>query len=551
MGFYFLFLVAVPAYVQIDRGIYPFYARYTVAQLATGLVVVALAHGALIAGQAMSGSVRRTGAMARTQPCNGNPASVRLSRNFAAVMLAASVLLAVYVGPETLFLNRSERGGLEQQGIDIQLLYIGRSTSLVALCVCVLMLRRAGSGQRVRGVVELSILAVPTFLVLNFPQGLSRFQLLGSALAIAVLCTSVFRTSRKAAFALGAPFFLFIFFPLIKAIGTGGEVDLSDAMSRDIGAYLLRVDFDSFKQIVDTTIYADTGPLRLGMNFLGALLFWVPRSLWQSKPVDSGEIVSTSLGYPFTNVSSPLPAEALISFGLVGVLVVFLLVGMAVSSIERSAMLVERVGGHELILYAITTGFVTIILRGPSTESRRSSVRVLSPTVDLPTWPAAGVDPTGEERRGGPLEASARSLPSNPVQRPSETLPHDSRLHDPGRTEGGDVISPSSAACQTGDFDASRRERLLRGPRFRQPTVDPFSREGREPDQARHQAARQSVSQRHSGAHLFDPPLCTLHRCSPGAGQSCRLGLLPPCSAWTHQGGGTRQGNPPGSGRPP
>ncbi|GAA0989904.1 hypothetical protein [Nocardioides aquaticus] len=364
VGFYFLFLVAVPAYVQIDRGIYPFYARYTVAQLATGLVVVALAHGALIAGQAMSGSVRRTGAMARTQPCNGNPASVRLSRNFAAVMLAASVLLAVYVGPETLFLNRSERGGLEQQGIDIQLLYIGRSTSLVALCVCVLMLRRAGSGQRVRGVVELSILAVPTFLVLNFPQGLSRFQLLGSALAIAVLCTSVFRTSRKAAFALGAPFFLFIFFPLIKAIGTGGEVDLSDAMSRDIGAYLLRVDFDSFKQIVDTTIYADTGPLRLGMNFLGALLFWVPRSLWQSKPVDSGEIVSTSLGYPFTNVSSPLPAEALISFGLVGVLVVFLLVGMAVSSIERSAMLVERVGGHELILYAITTGFVTIILRG-------------------------------------------------------------------------------------------------------------------------------------------------------------------------------------------
>ena len=91
-------------------------------------------------------------------------------------------------------------------------------------------------------------------------------------------------------------------------------------------------------------------------------LFFVPRALGPAKPTDSGELVSSALGYPYTNVSSPLPAEALLAFGIPGVLLTFLALGAMTARIEANAHARQTL--HHLVLYSITMGFMTIILRG-------------------------------------------------------------------------------------------------------------------------------------------------------------------------------------------
>jgi len=44
-------------------------------------------------------------------------------------------------------------------------------------------------------------------------------------------------------------------------------------------------------------------------QFAGVLLFWVPRTLWTTKPVDTGGYIAAGRGYSFTNLSAPLWIE--------------------------------------------------------------------------------------------------------------------------------------------------------------------------------------------------------------------------------------------------
>jgi hypothetical protein len=68
-----------------------------------------------------------------------------------------------------------------------------------------------------------------------------------------------------------------------------------------------------------------------GRQLLGAALFWVPRALWWDKPTNTYYIIATDIGFPNTNLDSPLWAEGFIDFGWPGV-VFFLGVFGAVSS---------------------------------------------------------------------------------------------------------------------------------------------------------------------------------------------------------------------------
>ena len=112
--------------------------------------------------------------------------------------------------------------------------------------------------------------------------------------------------------------------------------------------------------------YKDLGPLRYGENFIGVLLFFVPRAIWPSKPIDTGEIVSSSLGYIYTNVSSPLTAESLLGFGLFGPALIFFILAIYISKIEVFARAYKNntPTASSFFIYAISVGFIVIVLRG-------------------------------------------------------------------------------------------------------------------------------------------------------------------------------------------
>lgn len=82
------------------------------------------------------------------------------------------------------------------------------------------------------------------------------------------------------------------------------------------------MDFDSYFMTVQTYRYILSEGLTHGNQLLGALFTFVPRSIWEAKPVITGMLVTDTLGGEFWNVSASIIAESIIDFGLFGLLIV-------------------------------------------------------------------------------------------------------------------------------------------------------------------------------------------------------------------------------------
>jgi len=94
-------------------------------------------------------------------------------------------------------------------------------------------------------------------------------------------------------------------------------------------------------------------------------LQWVPRSIWKTKPVAPGEVITRALGNP-SNVSSPLWLEGYADFGTAGAMVLLAmwgwLSGRADSALRRYWSM-ETAGGAGLIVPYLGAN-AAILLRG-------------------------------------------------------------------------------------------------------------------------------------------------------------------------------------------
>jgi hypothetical protein len=62
-----------------------------------------------------------------------------------------------------------------------------------------------------------------------------------------------------------------------------------------------------------------------GHQLLSAFLFFVPRGIWEGKPISTGELVGNHLietyNFSYSNLSNPLVSEGYIKFGIMGVII--------------------------------------------------------------------------------------------------------------------------------------------------------------------------------------------------------------------------------------
>jgi hypothetical protein len=144
------------------------------------------------------------------------------------------------------------------------------------------------------------------------PISNARYQS-GTAMLAVATTYGLFTTARR--FRLTSCGFiaaLLVIFPLADAFRFTSEAQFKAGNPIES---LMSDDYDSFAQIMNGYLISVRDGIVPGRQFLGVLLWWVPRDSWPGKPVDSGIYIANMRGYGFTNLSSPLWVELFLNGG--------------------------------------------------------------------------------------------------------------------------------------------------------------------------------------------------------------------------------------------
>lgn len=292
------------------------------------------------------------------------------------------VLMAAYyvakMGLAVLFSSRDAADDARQAlwpSLAVQSAVVNLSTyaPLVSLGALVL-LRRAESrpGPRMVYLAMMATSVVVLPLVVN-PFSSARYPLGTVLFALAVLLGAV-KTPYRTRLTLSLTIFgLFFLFPLADAFR---RPEANFARVGFFSEYAGNPDYDSIWQIANALAYWLAGKADPGNQALGVLLFFVPRSIWAAKPLDTGVLLGNYYGYTVTNLSAPLWAEAVINGGLLAVAIVFVIFGYLLTRLDYRVMAAMREGGAWFIAGAVFPVYLTIILRGSLLQATGSIVLV-------------------------------------------------------------------------------------------------------------------------------------------------------------------------------
>jgi hypothetical protein len=228
------------------------------------------------------------------------------------------------VGPANLFLDRESKAIAIASSIETnllpELLFSLTWTLSVISTICLIQMKRAGS--HLNHLLILVIAGLPALAVANpLASGRYIFLTVYGSLAL-VLMEPVIRKFPKL-LKLALLTSVLAILPLLNVFrkqGASGSISSVDD-------YLSTGDFDAFSQLVNGIEYVRNSGAVFSNQFLGPLLFFIPRSFWPEKPLDTGRLLGIHKGYAFTNLSAPLWVEILISFSILGVAIVFYMLG--------------------------------------------------------------------------------------------------------------------------------------------------------------------------------------------------------------------------------
>lgn len=317
----------------------------------------------------------------RTSRDIGRPLPLRNLRSMDALRIFASAALVgglAYVaqvgGIGVFFTSRQEAGqALDQlspdsgQAVRAIVSAFGSVTCLVGLVFYVHALRVLRSSLNLLDAALIVALVVVN-LVINNPISNSRYW----SLAVIFGLVMPLIASRKSLFNLAviggivAAIFLFPLSDITRRAAGAGAMVQSDSVWRMISTK----DYDQFSMLANTIGFVRDEGLTWGNQFLGALLFWVPRVIWPSKPLDSGVEVGMWMSSVNVNLSSPLWAEAWINFGVAGVVVTFVALGLLCRRLDSGfGAKALSAGSVGYLGVSIFSGYMFILLRGSLLQS--------------------------------------------------------------------------------------------------------------------------------------------------------------------------------------
>ncbi|MCU1398793.1 MAG: biotin synthase [Acidimicrobiales bacterium] len=219
-----------------------------------------------------------------------------------------------------------------------------------------------GTRSRLRASEWLTLLiAAALIIVVNNPLSSARYIFGAMALSLVVLFGGFRDQRRTRRTMIGLLAALFLVFPIADLV----RREATAAVSIDFQSeYQGNGDYDAFAQIHNTITVTHDHGFTLLQQPLGVAFFWVPRSVWPSKPEDTGIFIAEQRGYSFTNLSAPLWAEFYLIGGVGAVLAGFVAVG---HWIRRADTALVRLFDHRLpfsVIGSYLPFYMMIILRG-------------------------------------------------------------------------------------------------------------------------------------------------------------------------------------------
>jgi hypothetical protein len=211
--------------------------------------------------------------------------------------------------------------------------------------------------------VNLLIIWVVGILLANSMNPISNPRYLsGTAILAAGAALGIFATvARFRISAVGFVAALLVIFPVMDAFRYGIPTDFGDA--NPIVAFT-SPDYDSFANITNGYLIVERDGIRVFGQFLGVLLFWIPRVLWPEKPVDTGIYIAQNRGYPVTNLSAPFWIEMYMNGGFVILVLAMFAAGYFLhgwdTRIDRQLSVFHMPG----VLGSIVPFYMFILLRG-------------------------------------------------------------------------------------------------------------------------------------------------------------------------------------------
>lgn len=298
---------------------------------------------------------------------------VAFPETFQATIVAAASNMGLLVSFVALVLfARARSRGVLMSRFDVALAWLNG-------IVLLLVVNPISSPRYVFGTVILSLLAV-----LGALDTARRFR------TISLLAMSAFP----------------ILFPILDSfrVSTSAGIQKIDPL----GA-MLSGDFDSFFQIINSVQYVQVEGSTHGRQFLGVLLFAVPRKLWPDKPVDTGILLANFKGYSFTNLSAPLWCELFVNGGWVVLILGMFIVGYFLRGLDTACQQSLLVIGQLPLLACILPFYMLILLRGSLLQATANIFIVLLSVGFIRHWGH------GAEKATAQVDPDERALPLEPA----------------------------------------------------------------------------------------------------------------------------------------
>lgn len=249
---------------------------------------------------------------------------INLSFNMSTMLILLAVSIVAFVLLAITNNITSFSSIVVNSSLNMQLQYILRFIPIVCLMNTILVYKQAKDKKIYPFLffymIECGIIFFPLW------GNLARFFLLGAYIVILSLLFAGMRKKKSLVFLFFVVGFCFAFSDLryMKSLSELQTVAIN----------FNHVDFDAYQMLMGMMRYVKEEGVVYGLNYLSALAFLIPRSVWTGKLEASGAIVVSHYGSWFENVSMPLVGESYFAFGWFGIALLSLIFGRIISKID-------------------------------------------------------------------------------------------------------------------------------------------------------------------------------------------------------------------------